>query len=443
MTSSSSTRPGRWLVATVAALTMAAVTACGAGSPEPGGAGTGEPVTIRFASYNYGTPDLGGEGTQQLIDEFQASHPDIRIEPEGASAADLYAKVQAESAAGNPPDIAQIGWSRMLSAVSTLNVSPIQDIADPARFAALTEDLVPSALAAGVIEDRLVSMPYTISTPTLFVNVDLFTAAGLDPANPPRTWEEAKAAALAIHEATQEQGIYLAAANAAKSDFVTQSLINSNGGSLISDTGEIQLDTPAALGALSMLADLTASGAQPAIPDNDAVALFKAGKLGMYLTSTALLSSFQTAAEGNFELRTASMPQFGDQPARPTYSGSGLVVLSQDDAHRAAALEFIEFLTSERGFTIITEKIGYLPLRTAILDDPAYLGPYLENDPSILPALDQLVEAQPYQSLEGPRGDQARQVLQDDAVSPIMLQGADPATTLAEVDRRISELLVS
>jgi len=431
-------RCARIPLALLTALAMIGAAACGTATPK---AGPGEPVTIRFASYNYGTPDLGGEGTQQLIDEFEAAHPDVRIAPEGASAADLYARVQAESAAGNPPDIAQIGWSRLAAASTTLPIAPIQDIADPARFTQLTEGLVPAAITAGTIDDRLVAMPFAISTPTMFVNADLFVAAGLDPAAPPQTWEEVRAAALAIAAATGQQGVYLAAANAAKSDFLTQSLINSNGGTLISDTGEVQLDTPEALGALSMLADLTASGAQPAIPDNDAVALFQAGQLGMYITSTALLASFQSAAEGNFELRTAGLPRFGGQPARPTYSGAGLVVLADEERQQQAALEFLEFLTSERGFTIITEKIGYLPLRDSILEDPKFLGPYLDADPSILPALDQLRDVAPYLSLTGPRAAQARQILQDEAVAPIMLQGADPATTVAAVDQRMTELL--
>ncbi|SHN47296.1 ABC transporter substrate-binding protein [Cryptosporangium aurantiacum] len=427
------------LGAALTVLTLLCVAACDAAESDEA---TDAPVTIRFASYNYGTPDLGGQGVQELIDLFEKEHPNITIKPEGGTSKELYTRVQAQAAAGDPPDIAQIGWSKLASAADNLPIVPIDDLASADEVKTVTSQLLPGAIEAGNVDDKLVAMPFAMSTPTLFVNAKLFRAAGLDPAKPPQTWEEVKAAALTIRSKTQQQGVYLSAANAAKSDFLTQSLINSNGGALLSESGDVQLDSPQAVGALSMLGDLTASGAQPAIADDDAISLFKAGKLGMYVTSTALMASFTKAADGSFELRTAGLPRFGDQPARPTYSGAGLVVLSKDKAEQAAAWEFLTFLTSRIAFGIITEKIGYLPLRTDSAADPA-LAKRLAQQPSIQPAMTQLADVTPYQSMPGRRSDQARQILQDSAVAPIMLDRADPPSTLAKVDQRITELLAS
>lgn len=430
---SSQTR--RAIQAVVLAVVLVGTAACGAA-----GQGAG-PVTIRFVSYNYGTPDLGGQGVQGLIDQFQASHPDIRVEAEGATAEQIYPKVQAETAAGDPPDIAQIGWSKLAAAARTLPVTPVDQLAAPNEVAAQLAGIAPQALAAGRIGGQQVAMPFLISTPTLFINADLFRRAGLDPARPPRTWDEVQQAGLAIARTTGAQGVSVAAANAAKSDFLTQSLVNGNGGQLLSPEGRAQLSSPQGIGALTMLAQLTNSGAAPKIADNDAVAAFKGGKLGMYVTSTALLASFQKAAAGAFTIRTAPMPQFGDAPAHPTYSGAALMVLSGDDAHRRAAWQFLSFLTSKQGYTTVTQKIGYLPLRPDIVDDPAFLGPTFAADPSLRPALAQLANVAPYQSMPGPRSDQARQTVQDEAVAPIMLNGADPAATAARVNDKVNQLL--
>jgi len=429
---------GRFGAASIAVtLCCGLAAACGSSSS----ASSDGTTTISFESYNYGTPDLGGQGTQQLIDEFEKAHPDIKIKPKGDSSADIYPTIQAEAAAGNAPDVAQIGWSKETAAVSNLPVVPIQDIAPSKDFTATTAGILPQALAAGQVNKKLVAMPYTISTPTLFYNATLFRKAGLDPAKPPTTWAAVKTAALAIHQKTKAQGFYIAIANAAKSDFLTQSLINSNGGSLLSADGKPQLDSPAAVDALSTMQDLTKSGAQPNIADNDAVSLFQSGKLGMYVTSTALLAGFDKAAKGSFELQTAGLPAFGSQPAKPTYSGSGLFVLSKDKKRQAAAWQFIKFLTSERGFTIIAEKIGYLPLRPATITDPKYLAGYLKQNPQLKPAIQQLNHVTPYQSLSGPQSDQARQILQDNAVSPIVFNGASPQSTCASVNKRIASML--
>lgn len=424
----------RWAVPALAAIAVL-LAATGCGSAEPGG-----PVTIRFVSYNYGTPDLGGQGMQGLIDEFQRTHPDIHVEPEGATAEQIYPKVQAETAAGRAPDVAQIGWSKLSSAADNLPVTSVDQLAPANEVQAQLAGIAPQALAAGRIGNQQVAMPFLISTPTLFVNADLFRRAGLDPDRPPQTWEQVQQAALAIRN-TGAQGVAVAADNTAKSDFLTQSLINSNGGQLLSPDGRLQLASPAGVGALSMLSGLARSGASPTITDDDAVSAFKAGKLGMYVTSTALLASFQKAAAGSFTIRTAPLPQFGAMPARPTYSGAGLVVLSGDDAHKKAAWQLESFLTSKQGYTTVTQKIGYLPLRPDIVDDPAFLGRTLAADPSLRPAIAQLANVVPYQPMPGPRGDQARQAVQDKAVRPVMLNNADPVSTAAAVNAEASPML--
>jgi hypothetical protein len=57
-------RPGRRIVAAALLATVLAVlSGCGG----DGDASRSGQVTIDFLSYNYGTPDIGGKGTQELI----------------------------------------------------------------------------------------------------------------------------------------------------------------------------------------------------------------------------------------------------------------------------------------------------------------------------------------------------------------------------------------
>jgi multiple sugar transport system substrate-binding protein len=177
--------------------------------------------------------------------------------------------------------------------------------------------------------------------------------------------------------------------------------------------------------------DLTASGAQPAVKSEDGVAAFKAGKVGMLVTSTALLAGLVEATTGAFDLRTSAFPRFGDKPARPTYSGAGLAVFAKDPAKQRAAWTFVKFLTSEQGFTIIAKKIGYLPLRVSVAS---------AADARMQPSLSQLATVTPYTSFPGKRANEAVLVLQDQAVEPIMLRGADPAKALADAAGRIRAL---
>lgn len=124
------------------ALTIAALlagSACG-GTAHRAVAPT--PITISFLSYNYGTPDLGGRGTQHLIDAFEAVYPAIRIAPMGVATKDVLTTLRADEAAGHAPDVAQ---SKMAEACASLPIAPIQDIPSEQDWSVHVEDMSPPA----------------------------------------------------------------------------------------------------------------------------------------------------------------------------------------------------------------------------------------------------------------------------------------------------------
>jgi multiple sugar transport system substrate-binding protein len=284
------------------------------------------------------------------------------------------------------------------------------------------------------------ALPYTVSVPTLFYNADLFRDAGLDPEKPPATIEEVRSDARAIVDAGHH-GVYFGIVDSAKSDYVTQSVINSAGGSLITPDGGVGLDSDEAVAGLEAVQELTTDGLQPAVGLEDALSDFAGGDLGMFVVSTSVSGQLEAAAEGAFELRSAGFPAFGAGPARPTFSGAGLVVLSEDPARQAAAWELVKFLTSKEGYTMITQDIGYLPLRSDIVDDPEYLGGFFGRDDLLVPPLEQLDTVSPYQSFSGPQANRAVVLLQDEAIEPIVLRDADVRSTLGDTAGRLRDLV--
>ena len=69
----------------------------------------------------------------------------------------------------------------------------------------------------------------------------------------------------------------------------------------------------------------------------------------MFLFTSAVLSRFEQAAEGNFELGLAPMPSFGDKPTAPHQLGLGhLHVFPEDPVKQRAAWELMKFLTSQQ-----------------------------------------------------------------------------------------------
>ncbi|MBL7524454.1 ABC transporter substrate-binding protein [Frankia sp. CNm7] len=410
--------------------------------------GPDQKVTITFESYNLANTGTWKPVIEGLLADFAKEHPNITVKaqpPQSASAGDFVGSIKTQALAGNPPDVAQITFNALDFAATALRAKPIDTLVGKDALAGAfggEHPFAPAAKPLGDLDGHTYAMPYVFSTPVLWINATLFKAAGLDPANPPKTWDEVKAAALAIKEKAGKDGVYLDCTTKAAGDWCFQSLVRSNGGQVISDDRRtLAFGDDAAVGAVEMAADLYESGATPNFSQAQAMDAFAKGNLGMILETSALQGMFIGGAQSaGWELTAAAEPGFGSKPAVPTNSGSGLSIFSNDPAKQRAGWELIKFLTSEHAYTEISSKIGYLPLRTSLVDDPAYLKPWADEHPLIRPNLDQLTRLQPWVSFPGNGYQQITDLMMSAAESAIY-QGKDPKTAMADAARQATDLL--
>jgi multiple sugar transport system substrate-binding protein len=402
-------------------------------------ASTAQSVSIRFDSYNWGTPGLGGQGTQQLIDEFQAANPTITVQPRNVASTDILKSSVAQAAAGDPPDIAQLVLNNIDFVVANLPIQPLDQIAPKDEFDATMQHILPQAAKLGQVNGHQYGGPYTFSTPTLFYNGDIFKAAGLDPATPPTTWEQVRQAAQAIKDKTSSAPLNIGGLYGA--DWIVQSLINSNGGTTLSaDRSHATFNEPPAMEVIRWWQGLVNDGLYPKLSDADAQASMTNGTLGMFLNTTVLLPALRDAAAGKWDLRTSGEPSFGTKPVVPTNSGSALFVMSTAPAKQLAAWEFLRFVASQRGNTIIASVIGYVPQRDDVVDDPNYLKPFLDKDPRMLPTIKQLGNLQAWTSWPGKNAPQAVDVFMQ-GLANVVYGGKDAQTTMDEAAQRVNQFL--
>jgi multiple sugar transport system substrate-binding protein len=396
-------------------------------------------VTIRFYSYNLGNAAFG-PGTEKLIAEFMAANPNITVEGVPVPGNEMTARVQADIVAGTPPDVAQLIFDGLDFIATNFNAKPLETIVPPEELAAHFEGFSSNGLQLGRLNELTYGLPFTFSTPVMFYNADLFRAAGLDPDMPPTTWEQVKEYALQIAEATEADGVHIAGLGGF--DWIVQSLIGSNGGQVLSDDRTtIEFGSEAAIGAISMWQDLRLSGAHSQLTDAEITESMFTGNLGMYLQSSAIQRTLISNAETNgWELRAAAMPAFGEQPTTPVNSGSALFIFSDDAARQRAAWEFLKFVTSERGYTIITSDIGYLPLRPAIVEDPQYLQPWAEANPLVYPNLEQLTRLRQWVSYPGPNWRQIETILLESVQQAVTSDG-DVAAIMTDAAARAQALM--
>lgn len=357
-------------------------------------------VSITFYNYNLASAGLGAEATKKLIQDFMAANPNVTVEGVAVPSGDMTTRMQADLAAGRTPDLGQLIFNDLDYIVRNFGVKALQDIVPPAEWNAHTDGMVPAGLQLAAHNGKMYGLAYTFSTPVLWYNADLLKQAGLDPNRPPATWPEVKAAALAVKSKTGKEGFY--GSFYTQFDWALQGLILSNGGRVISkDNKKLMFGEPESVKAIEMLRDMVDSGAHTTMSDVDAMDSMRAGKIAMVLTTSAYQRSLMSAAQGKFELRAAKMPAFPGKAAVPTNSGSGLFILAKDPLKQRAAWELMKFLTSKQGYTEITTKIGYLPLRLDIVKDPKYLGKWVEENPLVMPNIEQLAVLQPWASIPG------------------------------------------
>tara|TARA_R110002020_G_scaffold14693_6_gene52168 strand:- start:6939 stop:8237 length:1299 start_codon:yes stop_codon:yes gene_type:complete len=381
-----------------------------------------EPVTITFYNYNLATASAGADATRELLAKFEEEHPNIKVETVAVPSNEIVTRLQADMAAGQQPDVAQLVFRDLIYIASDLGANALEDMAGAQGYADLTEGMIPRGIDLGKIDGKTYGLAYTFSTPVLFYNADLFRQAGLDPENPPKTWAEVKAAAEAIVDKTDAEGFFPGAYGPADGTFVYQAILMSNGGT-VRDGNTLTFANAEGVEAVQMLRDMVDSGAHAKIDTAGASEAMAAGNLGMFLYTSAVQNSLSTAAEGNWELRVAAMPSFGDKPTAPTNSGSALYSFSKDPIKQRASYELMKFLTSKYGYTIITSKIGYLPLRLDIVDDAEYLGAWTEAHPLIRPNLEQLSRLTPNVAFPGPNYRQAESMMKESVTEAVLGEG--------------------
>ncbi|WP_051989717.1 ABC transporter substrate-binding protein [Gordonia soli] len=408
-------------------------------------------VSIVFESYNYGLAGPWTDTFDALLAAFRSRHPNISVtaqKPVGNSpnpATDTVSSIRNQITAGSPPDVAQLGFSDLDFTVNALGARPLDTLVGKdtvqANFGG-EHPFAPTARTLGDWNGQTYGIPFVFSTPVLYYNADLFRAAGLDPDTPPTTWAEATRAAETIRARTGKGGAYLDCMTESAKDWCFQSLVRSNGGRVISeDRRSLTFAEPPAIAAVQMARRMVDAGATPRLTQKQGYEAFARGDIGMILETSAIQGTFEKGATGGgWDLRSTRMPTFGTTPTVPTNSGASLFVFASDPQKQRAAWELIRFLTSAEAYIRISTGIGYLPLRTGLVGDPAGLQRWASENPLIRPNLEQLARMEPWVSMPGNDYLRIRDGMMA-AVEAAVYQGADPASTLRAAQQRATDLL--
>ncbi len=190
-----------------------------------------QPYEIRIATWQ--TDDTTSSILKTAKEKFEADHPGATVKIEAYPGSNYDTKLQTELAAGNPPDIFQVGeqnFARYLEKNILIDLAPYtKDDYD-------MEDIVPNVKGLLTVDGKVPVMSIGGATIAVYYNKKLFDAANIPYPQAGWTWEQfrdiAKQLTITEGSKTTQYGANLDLGK----DWV-EPFIVSNGGSYLSEDG--------------------------------------------------------------------------------------------------------------------------------------------------------------------------------------------------------------
>jgi len=359
--------------------------ACGGGGEPTGKEATSGPVNITFWHSESAS---AGDNLVKLVDRFNASQNEVKVEPiYQGNDQDLALKLIGSMSSGNVPTIAYMAdppWTQVM--IDSQQIVPMQQYIDRDKYD--LSDFAPASIAYYTVDNTLYSMPGGLAVPLMYYNKVPFREVGLDPEQPPRDLDEARAAseklvqrdsagnvtrfgfALEIHPWYVELILTGAGENYVNNEngrdgFATEATFDNEAGRKLFQWWHDMVHD--GLG-LNIGVDPTGANALLAVGARRAVMVFS--------TSAALRSVMDVLAKGieGVDLGVAPIPGIpGKVPeGSPGVHGRSLWIMSAPpEAERDAAWTFIKWFVEPEQQAEWFAGSGYLPVRNSAYDLPA------------------------------------------------------------------------
>ena len=377
--------------------------------------------------------------------EFMEMHPEIIIEPVYCgSYAETVTKGLAAIKAGKPPVLLQsyeVGTQTMLDSEAIIPVYKLNK--GEFDFSTISSPIAKYYSVNG----NLHSMPFNSSTAMLYYNKDMFREAGLDPDNPPTTFDEVYEASMKIMEAGLASGgisfgwpAWIFEQMHAYHNTYYANNENGRNGQRASEllfNGELGVKVMTEWQKWAKDGVLSYGGRNYKANDP-----FIAGEFPMLIQSTSSLAGIINSAD--FEVGTAELPCIpGYEKGNSVIGGASLWLLKgHSDEVNAAAWEFLKYLSEEDNAVAWHKSTGYFPVNKNAYDTLMAEG-WFDKDPRFRTAFDQILGGSDSTAAQGVRLGNFVEIrdIVSVAIEDIVVNMTDPKTTLDAAKVKCDQVL--
>ncbi|GAA1611412.1 ABC transporter substrate-binding protein [Kribbella karoonensis] len=340
---------------------------------KPAGDSAGGQVTITVGCEPPKSNPKEREAWEADVAAFQKAHPNITVQGKDAFPCINPDTFQAKLAGGTQEDVFYVYYTDVRKIIEKKQAA---DISQYVGSLGAMKDLRPDVMGVFKDGDKTYGLPRNNYNMGLVYNRKLFTQAGLDPANPPTTWDEVRAAAkkiAALGPGYVGYGEY-SAGNTGGWHFAAE--LYARGGSMVSDDGKTAaFNSDAGKAVLENLKrmrwDDNSMGSKQLLQWADLMRMMGGGKLGMMIGAPDVVQSVNNDFKGKFEdYGVTALPESGGQSSLS--GGDGYMFNPKASPEKIKAglqwLEFHELTPGEGQFNYARAKEQGRPVGLPIPD---------------------------------------------------------------------------
>jgi len=337
-----------------------------------------KPVEVKFwHAMSRTNADWLAKTTNAFNREQQAVHVTLVQFP---TYQDLLTKYLAGLSTKELPDVFQPEDTTVQRMIDSKSVMPVQACVDADKYP--LSKLLPRATAHFSSHDVLYGMPWSLSNPVLWYNRTAFTKAGLDPTKPPQTLQQVKEYSQKIvASGAAKHGIALRV-----EPYIFEFLNAKSGGTLVNNGNGREarataatIDTPLATQIWAWWNDMVRSGLAlntgGASGNIDHMLAVGNGNAAMTMEASGVLGTVkQVLEEGQYRtvrIGTAPLPTVAGGGGVPVGDGSLWIAKASSRERRAAAWQFVKYLSAPEQQASLAISGGYAPIRSDATAVPA------------------------------------------------------------------------
>lgn len=391
-------------------------------------------------TVHYPMPGFFKNVMDTISKKFMEENPDIKIQFAAPSATyeEGIQTILRQAGTSEMPDVTFIGLNR-LRMIDERNVAVDLGPLVKKEGNMAEKGFSDTILKLAQVKGKQVGLAFATSNPIMYYNADLVKAAGGNPDNPPKTWDEVITLAGKIK--ALGNGVDGMDFRWQGDDWMFSALLFGAGGKMLSDDEtKVAFNGPEGQKAVELIQRFVKEGGMPVFTKAAGEQAFAAGKVGFEFQTTGALVNTIKNVGAKFDLRTAKLPLIDPVNGRLPTGGNAVVILTHDPVKEEAAWKFAKFAAGPYGASVVVPGTGYVPNNELAAESAEYLGDFYKKNPLFQAGLSQMSIMVPWYAFPGSNGVKVTQTIVDN-LSRIVDGSAAPKEALDDAASDVEGLL--